>query len=132
MQIRTITDQPSAEGPAEYFTGRVRLENAFSFPEPGRTNAALVIFEPGARTAWHTHPYGQLLYVVSGEGWVRSEGGAKRAIRAGDTVFFEPGERHWHGATATRAMSHVAVQERKDGSPVDWLEQVSNVDYLAD
>jgi quercetin dioxygenase-like cupin family protein len=131
MQIKSADQQPSGRGPAETFTGRVRTDQMFSAPEPARSAAALVTFEPGARTAWHTHPLGQLLLVTAGVGWVQLEGQAKRTIRAGDTVWFEPGEKHWHGATDTNAMSHVAVQEKQDGSPVNWLEHVSDDDYLS-
>lgn len=131
MQIRTIGEQASQVGSPDTFTGRVRMENRFAFPAPGRTAAAIVTFEPGARTAWHAHPLGQFLFVSMGEGWVQAEGQAKRTVRAGDTVFFEAGERHWHGATDARAMSHVAIQESQDGSPVTWLEHVSDADHLA-
>jgi len=131
MQIRTAKEQPSNRGPAEYFTGSVRLDHAFSAPDPARTAAALVTFEPGARTAWHTHPLGQLLLITAGIGWVQVAGQPRQMVRAGDTVWFEPGERHWHGATDSHAMSHVAVQERQDGAPVTWLEPVSDHDYLS-
>lgn len=131
MKILRSSDQPSAKGPAEYFTGSVRIDNRFSADPPARAAAAIVTFEPGARTAWHTHPLGQLLLVVSGEGWIQKEGGPKHPIRAGDTVWFEPGEKHWHGATDRKAMTHVAVQEAQDGSPVTWMEPVSDDDYLA-
>ncbi|MBO0903236.1 (R)-mandelonitrile lyase [Jiella sonneratiae] len=132
MEIKRIGETPSGEGPADYFTGRVRLDPLYSAPEPARVAMARVTFEPGARTAWHTHPLGQTLIVTEGCGWVRREGGAKEIIRPGDVVWFGPGERHWHGATATTGMTHIAVQERQDGSPVDWLEQVSDEDYAAD
>jgi quercetin dioxygenase-like cupin family protein len=130
MKILTPSDQPSAQGPAETFSGQVRIDGMFAMPDPASGAAALVTFEPGARTAWHTHPRGQLLLVVSGEGWVQTEGGSKQTIRAGDTVWFEPGERHWHGATAQNAMSHFAIQERENGSAVDWQEHVADENYL--
>lgn len=114
---------------AEYFTGTVRLDPLFDTPEPGRVAGALVTFEPGARTAWHTHPLGQTLIVVSGCGWAQRDGGAVEEIRPGDVISFAPGEKHWHGATATTAMSHIAVQEKLNGSPVDWLEKVSDAQY---
>ena len=131
MRIHTPDDQPAAKGPPEHFTGSVRIDAMFSAPEPSRSAAAIVTFEPGARTAWHTHPLGQMLFVTQGRGWVQVEGQAKRTVRAGDTVWFEPGEKHWHGATDANAMTHVAVQEKRDGSLVDWLEQVSDADYEA-
>lgn len=131
MKILTPSDQPSARGPDDSFTGQVRIDNRFTMPEPASGVAGIVTFEPGARTAWHTHPRGQLLFVISGEGWAQTDGAPKRTIRAGDTVWFEPGERHWHGATATHAMSHVAVQEHVNGASVDWLEHVSDDDYLS-
>jgi quercetin dioxygenase-like cupin family protein len=121
MEIKRAGSQPSGKGPADYFTGTVRIDPLFSPPDPARVAMALVTFEPGARTAWHTHPFGQTLIVTAGCGWVRREGGA--------VVFFAPGEKHWHGATATTAMSHIAIQEKLDGSPVDWMEQVSDADY---
>ncbi|MFC3690840.1 (R)-mandelonitrile lyase [Chenggangzhangella methanolivorans] len=129
MDIRRSGSQPSGAGPSEYFTGRVRIDPLFSPPEPARVAGALVTFEPGARTAWHTHPLGQTLLVVSGLGWAQREGGPIEEIRPGDVVWFEPGEKHWHGATATTAMSHVAIQEKLNGSPVDWLEHVADAQY---
>jgi quercetin dioxygenase-like cupin family protein len=131
MQITRSGSQPSGKGPAEYFTGTVRIDPLFAPPEPARVAMALVTFEPGARTAWHTHPLGQTLIVMSGCGWVQREGGLVEVIRPGDVVWFSPGEKHWHGATASTAMSHIAIQEKLNGSPVDWLEQVSPEDYLA-
>lgn len=129
MDIRRSGSQPSGKGPAEYFTGQVRIDPLFNPPEPARIATALVTFEPGARTAWHTHPLGQTLIVTAGCGWVQREGGPVEEIRAGDVVWFPPGEKHWHGATAATAMTHIALQEKLNGSPVDWLEQVSEQDY---
>lgn len=131
MDIKRSGDTPSTEGPADYFTGRVRIDPLASPPGPARVAVAKVTFEPGARTAWHTHPLGQTLIVTDGCGWVRREGEARQTIRPGDVVWFAPGERHWHGATATTAMTHIAIQERHDGSAADWLEQVSDEDYGA-
>ncbi|MEE7457580.1 cupin [Methylorubrum populi] len=129
MEIRRAGSQPSGTGPAEYFTGSVRIDPLFSPPEPARSTGALVTFEPGARTAWHTHPLGQVLVVTAGLGWVQREDESVEEIRPGDVVWFEPGERHWHGATATTGMSHIAIQERLDGSPVDWMEPVTAEQY---
>lgn len=129
MDIKRSGSRPSGKGPAEWFTGTVRIDPQFSAPEPARVSGALVTFEPGARTAWHTHPLGQTLLVMTGLGWVQRDGGPIEEIRPGDVVWFPPGEKHWHGATATTAMSHYAVQEQLDGSPVDWLEHVSDADY---
>ncbi|MEW9570363.1 cupin domain-containing protein [Rhodanobacter sp. Si-c] len=130
MRIDRNGSRPSVKGPASYFTGDVRVDPFFDPAGPGRTSAALVTFEPRARSAWHTHPLGQHLIVVSGCGWTQCEGGPKKEIRAGDVVFCDCGQKHWHGATDTTAMSHIAVQEWLDGSPVTWLEQVSDADYL--
>ncbi|WP_174801536.1 (R)-mandelonitrile lyase [Martelella limonii] len=130
MRIIENRDQASAAGPADWFTGKVRIDSQFAPPEPARAAAAVVTFEPGARTAWHTHPLGQRLLVTAGEGWVQKEGGPKIVIRPGDTVWFEPHEKHWHGATDKKAMTHVAIQEAENGSPVTWMEQVSDADYL--
>jgi quercetin dioxygenase-like cupin family protein len=129
MEIKRSGSQPSGKGPADWFTGTVRIDPLNNPPEPARVGMALVTFEPGARTAWHTHPLGQTLIVTSGCGWVQREGGSIEEIRPGDVVWFEPGEKHWHGATATTAMSHIAIQEKCNGSPVDWMEQVSDADY---
>ena len=129
MEIKRSGSQPSGKGPAEYFTGMVRIDPLFSPPDPARVTCAHVTFEPGARTAWHTHPLGQTLVVTSGCGCVQREGGEKQEIRAGDVIWFEPGEKHWHGAIATTAMSHIAIQEKQDGSPVMWMEQVSDEEY---
>jgi quercetin dioxygenase-like cupin family protein len=131
MEIKRSGSQPSGKGPAEWFTGTVRLDRLFSAPEPARAAGAHVTFEPGARTAWHTHPLGQTLIVTFGLGWVQRDGGPVEEIRPGDVVWFEPGEKHWHGASATVAMSHIAIQESLNGSPVDWLEHVSDEQYLA-
>ncbi|MBC7399232.1 MAG: cupin domain-containing protein [Mucilaginibacter sp.] len=131
MEIKRNGTQPSGKGPAEYFTGQVRIDPLNSPPEPARAVMALVTFEPGARTAWHTHPLGQTLIVTAGCGWVQREGDAIQEIKQGDVVYFFPGEKHWHGATATTAMSHIAIQEKLNGSPVDWMEQVTDAQYNA-
>jgi quercetin dioxygenase-like cupin family protein len=131
MEIKRAGSRPSAKGPAEYFTGAVRIDPLFEASDPGRVIGANVTFEPGARTAWHTHPLGQTLIVTSGCGWTQREGGPVEAIRPGDVVWFPPGEKHWHGATATTAMTHIAIQERLDGKVVDWMEQVSDAQYRA-
>jgi quercetin dioxygenase-like cupin family protein len=130
MEIKHGGSQPSGKGPAEYFTGTVRIDPLFNPPEPARVAMALVTFEPGARTAWHTHPLGQTLIITAGAGWVQRDGGSVEEIRQGDTVWFPPREKHWHGATATTAMSHIAVQEKLNGSPVNWMEQVTDEQYL--
>lgn len=129
MKIQRIGSTPSAKGPSDYFTGTVRIDPLNDPPAPSRVAMALVTFEPGARTAWHTHPFGQTIIVTSGAGWVQRESGTKESIFPGDVIYFEPNEKHWHGATATTAMSHIAVQEKENGSPVDWMEQVSDTDY---
>ena len=129
MQIYPSGSRPSGKGPADYFTGTVRIDPLLSPSEPARVAGALVTFEPGARTAWHTHPLGQTLIVTTGLGWVQREGGPRQEIRPGDVVWFEPGEKHWHGATATSAMSHIAIQEKLNGSPVDWMEHVTDAQY---
>jgi quercetin dioxygenase-like cupin family protein len=131
MEIKRNGSQPSRQGPAEYFTGTVRIDPLFSAPDPARAAGASVTFEPGARTAWHTHPLGQILIVTFGCGWVQREGGRVEEIRPGDVVWFAPGEKHWHGATATTAMTHIAIQEKLDGKPVEWLEKVSDEQYRA-
>jgi quercetin dioxygenase-like cupin family protein len=131
MEIKRSGSQPSGKGPDEWFTGSVRIDPLFQALDPSRVSAALVTFEPGARTAWHTHPLGQRLIVTAGCGWVQCWGSPKREIRAGDVVVCPAGEKHWHGATATTGMSHIAVQEALDGKVVDWLEKVTNEDYLA-
>ncbi len=130
MEIKRVGSQASAAGPAEYFTGSVRRDPLFAPPEPARVMGALVTFEPGARTAWHTHPLGQTLVVVSGCGRVRRWGGPIEEIRPGDVVWISPGEKHWHGAAPATAMSHIAIQERQDGNAVEWMEHVSDEQYL--
>ena len=130
MDIKRSGSQASSRGSAEYFTGTVRIDPLFSPPDPARVAMALVTFEPGARTAWHTHPLGQTLIVTAGCGRAQRLGGPIEEIRPGDVVFFPPGEKHWHGASPTTAMSHIAVQEKLDGSPVAWMEPVSEADYL--
>jgi quercetin dioxygenase-like cupin family protein len=131
MEIKRSGSQPSGKGPADWFTGTVRIDPLNNPPEPARVNMALVTFEPGARTAWHTHPLGQTLVVTSGCGWVQREDGPIEEIRPGDVVWFDPGEKHWHGAAATTAMSHIAIQEKFNGSPVNWMEQVTDTQYGA-
>jgi quercetin dioxygenase-like cupin family protein len=129
MEIRRNGSQPSGKGPAEYFTGSVRVDPLFEAPDPARVAGASVTFEPGARTAWHTHPLGQTLIVTSGLGWAQRWGGPVEEIRPGDVVWFPPGEKHWHGATPTTAMTHIAIQEQLDGKAVDWMEHVSGEQY---
>ncbi len=130
MEIKRAGSQASGAGPSEWFTGTVRIDPLFTAPDPAFVAAASVTFEPGARTAWHTHPLGQTLIVTSGCGWAQRQGGPVEEIRPGDVVWFPPGEKHWHGATPTTAMTHIAVQERKDGKMVDWMEHVSDGQYL--
>ena len=132
MDIKPVGSQPSAKGPADWFTGSVRIDHLFQAPHPARVAGASVTFEPGARTAWHTHPLGQTLIVTAGRGWVQREGGPVEVIRAGDVVWFPPGEKHWHGATAMTGMTHIAIQESLDGKVVDWLEHVTDGDYMAE
>ena len=129
MEIARAGSKPSGQGPADWFTGTVRIDPLFTAPDPARASGAWVTFEPGARTAWHTHPFGQTLVVMTGCGRVQREGGAIEEIRPGDVVWFAPGEKHWHGASATTAMSHIAIQERQDGSPVTWMEHVTDEQY---
>ncbi|MEA2602709.1 MAG: hypothetical protein QOF89_3701 [Acidobacteriota bacterium] len=131
MDIKRSGSQPSGQGPAEYFTGTVRIDPLFQAPDPARVAGASVTFEPGARTAWHTHPLGQTLIVTAGGGLAQRWGRPVEEIRPGDVIWFPPGEKHWHGATATTAMTHIAVQERLDGKTVDWLEKVSDEQYEA-
>jgi quercetin dioxygenase-like cupin family protein len=131
MTITRAGSQPSQKGPAEWFTGTVRIDPLFQAPDPARVAGALVTFEPGARTAWHTHPLGQTLFVTSGCGWAQRWGGPVEEIRPGDVVWFPPGEKHWHGATATTAMSHIAIAEQLDGKAADWMEQVTDEQYRA-
>jgi quercetin dioxygenase-like cupin family protein len=129
MEIKRVGSQPSAKGPAEYFTGTVRIDPLFQAPDPALVVGAQVTFEPGARTAWHTHPLGQTLLITSGAGWAQREGGPVEEIHPGDVVWFAPLEKHWHGATPTTAMTHIAIQENLDGKVVDWLEKVSDEQY---
>jgi quercetin dioxygenase-like cupin family protein len=129
MEIKRSGSQSSGKGPAEYFTGTVRIDPLNSAPDPARVAMALVTFQPGARTAWHTHPLGQTLIVMSGCGRVQREGGPIEEIRPGDVVWFSPSEKHWHGAAPTTAMSHIAIQEKLNGSPVDWMEHVTDEQY---
>jgi len=121
--------QPSAKGPADWFTGPVRIDSPFQRPSPARIGGAIVTFEPGARTAWHTHPLGQTLIVTAGCGRVQRDGGPIEEIRAGDIVWFAPGERHWHGAAPTTAMTHIAIAEMRDGKAVEWMEHVTDEQY---
>jgi len=131
MEIKRSGSQPSGKGPADWFTGTVRIDPLFQAKTPARAAGNAVTFEPGARTAWHTHPLGQVLIVTAGCGRVQREGGPVEEIRPGDVVAFEPGEKHWHGAAPTTAMTHIAVQEALDGKAVDWLEHVSDEDFNA-
>ena len=132
MDIKRSGSIPSAKGPSDYFTGTVRIDARFQGTEPARVTGVTVTFEPGARTAWHTHPLGQTLLVISGLGRAQREGGAIEVIRPGDIIWFEPGEKHWHGASPTVAMSHVAIAETLDGRAVDWMEKVTDAQYGAD
>ena len=129
MEIKRSGSQPSRKGPAEYFTGTVRIDPLFTAHEPARAAGAAVTFEPGARTAWHTHPLGQRLIVTGGCGRVQLEGGPIEEIRPGDVVWFPPGLKHWHGASPTTAMTHIAIQESLNGKVVDWMEHVSDAEY---
>lgn len=129
MDIKRVGSQASGKGPAEWFTGTVRIDPLFTAPEPASVAGAQVTFEPGARTAWHTHPLGQTLIVTSGCGWAQKTGGPVEEIHPGDVIWFAPGEKHWHGAAATTAMTHLAVQERADGKYVEWMEQVTEEEY---
>jgi quercetin dioxygenase-like cupin family protein len=131
MEIKRSGSQPSGKGLAENFTGTVRIDPLFQAPEPARVFGASVTFEPGARTAWHTHPLGQTLIVTAGCGLVQRWGGPIEEIRPGDVIRFPPGEKHWHGATVTSAMTHIAIVERLDGRAADWLEKVSGEQYQA-
>jgi quercetin dioxygenase-like cupin family protein len=131
MEIKRIGSQPSGEGPAEYFTGTVRIDPLFNPPAPARVLGASVTFEPGARTAWHTHPLGQTLIVTAGCGWAQRWSGPVEEIRPGDVIWFAPGEKHWHGATATTAMTHIALVEQLEGKSADWMEHVSEEQYRA-
>jgi quercetin dioxygenase-like cupin family protein len=129
MEITRAGSQPSSKGPADWFTGAVRIDPLFQAPDPARVRGASVTFEPGARTAWHTHPLGQTLIITAGCGWVQREGGPIEEIRPGDVVWFSPGEKHWHGATPATAMTHIAIQESLNGKVVDWMEKVSDEQY---
>jgi quercetin dioxygenase-like cupin family protein len=131
MEIRRSGSQISGEGPANWFTGTVRIDLLFEAPEPARVRCASVTFEPGARTAWHTHPLGQTLIVTSGLGWAQRWGGSIEEIQPGDVVWFAPGEKHWHAATPTTAMTHIAIVEQLDGKSADWMEKVSDEEYRA-
>jgi quercetin dioxygenase-like cupin family protein len=129
MQIHRAGSRPSGKGPSSYFTGTVRTDPVIEAPAPSNVRATMVTFEPGARTAWHTHPLGQTLIVVSGQGRAQVQGGKITEIRPGDVIWFEPGEKHWHGASSTTAMCHLAIQEAQNGTAVTWLEQVADTDY---
>lgn len=129
MEIKRNGSRPSMKGPADWFTGRVRIDPLFDATAPSRASGAAVTFEPGARTAWHTHTLGQTLIVMSGCGWVQRWGGPKEEIRPGDAVWIPPGEKHWHGAAATTALTHIAIQEALDGKVVEWMEQVTDEQY---
>ena len=129
MKIHRSGARPSTKGPAEYFTGAVRIDPLFPVSEPARAAGNAVTFEPGARTAWHTHPLGQVLIVTMGCGRAQREGGPIEEIRPGDVVVFTPGEKHWHGAAPTTAMTHIAIQEALDGKAVEWMEKVSDEQY---
>jgi quercetin dioxygenase-like cupin family protein len=131
MEIKRAGSQPSGKGPAEYFTGTVRVDPLFHAPSPARAAGASVTFEPGARTAWHTHPLGQTLIVTAGYGRVQRWEGKIEEVRPGDIVWFPPGEKHWHGASPTTALTHIAIQEALDGTVVNWMEHVSDEQYDA-
>ena len=129
MEIKRVGSQESRKGPDDWFTGTVRIDQLFEATTRTRASAATVTFEPGARTAWHTHPLGQTLIVTAGCGWAQREGGTIEEIRPGDIVWYPPGEKHWHGAAPTTAMTHIAIQEQLDGKAVDWMEKVSDEQY---
>jgi len=129
MKILRVGTLPSGKGPEDWFTGTVRVDPLFQAPDPARVAGAMVTFEPGARTAWHTHPLGQTLIVISGLGNVQREGGKIEEIRPGDVIWFEPEEKHWHGASPTTAMSHIAIQEQLNGKAVEWMEKVTDAQY---
>ena len=131
MEIKRNGTQPSGKGPAEWFTGTVRVDPLHQAPDPARVQCAAVTFEPGARTAWHSHPLGQTLVVTAGSGLVQRWGGAIEEIRPGDVVWIPPGEKHWHGASATSAMTHIAIHEHLNGKSADWMEKVSDGQYQA-
>jgi quercetin dioxygenase-like cupin family protein len=129
MEVKRNGAQPSGKGPADWFTGTVRIDPLFQAPAPARVSGASVTFEPGARTAWHTHPFGQTLIVTSGVGRAQREGGPVEEIRPGDVVWFSPGEKHWHGSSPTTAMTHIAIAEAQNGKVVDWMEKVTDLEY---
>ena len=129
MEIQRMGTQPSTPGPSEWFTGSVRIDSLIQAPDPARVQAVSVTFEPGARTAWHTHPLGQTLVVIAGCGWVQRASGPVEEIHPGDVVWIAPGEKHWHGATPTTTMTHIAIQEKLDGKVVDWMEHVTAAEY---
>jgi len=129
MDIKRAGSQPSGKGPSDWFTGTVRIDPLFQTTAPARTAGASVTFEPGARTAWHTHPLGQTLIVTTGCGWAQRDGGPIEEIRPGDVVWFAPGEKHLHGASPSTAMTHIAIQEALDGKAADWMEKVSDEQY---
>ncbi|OAE08632.1 germin [Pantoea sp. OXWO6B1] len=131
MKIIKNASVPSAKGPEAYFTGQVRIDAPFSTTSPARVGGATVTFEPGARTAWHTHPLGQTLIVTAGQGWIQCEGEEKHTINQGDMVWIPQDVRHWHGATANTAMTHIAIAESLNGSPVTWLEKVTEAEFLS-
>lgn len=131
MEITRPADMKTVAGPPQWFTGKVTITGQFERPAPSRVGGAIVRFEPGARTAWHKHPLGQTLIVTEGEGWTQIEGGPILEFAAGDVLWCPPGRKHWHGATPTKAMSHIAIQEGHDGSPVTWMEPVGDEQYLA-
>lgn len=130
MELKRVGSQPSVKAPEACFTGTVRIDPLAAPPAPARTSAASVTFEPGARSAWHTHPLGQILVVTAGCGWTQCEGEAIVEIRAGDVVWCPPGHKHWHGATPTTSMTHIAIQEALDGKAVEWLDKVADEDYF--
>jgi quercetin dioxygenase-like cupin family protein len=129
MEITRTGSKPSVKGPEDWFTGAVRIDPLFDPNQARRSAAALVTFEPNARTAWHIHPLGQTLIIISGVGWIQKEGAPVQVVHPGDIIWFEPDERHWHGATATNGMSHIAIQENLNGKLVEWMEKVSNEQY---
>ena len=131
MNIKRAGTQPSRKPPADYFTGTVRMDPLVEAPEPARVRAASVTFEPGARTAWHTHPLGQTLVVLAGFGWAQVEGEKVEEIRPGDVIWFPPNTRHWHGASPTTAMTHIAIQEAQNGETTNWMEKVTDEQYKA-
>jgi quercetin dioxygenase-like cupin family protein len=129
MEITRIGSQPSGKGPDDWFTGAVRIDPLFSANNTRRGAAAAVTFEPGARTAWHTHPLGQTLIITAGCGWIQREGGPVEEVHPGDVVWFKPNEKHWHGATANNGMTHIAIQENLNGKVVEWMDKVSDEQY---